>query len=69
MNGAFYAILALGPAALGPLPEEAKVLQAKLCGGETIQLDIPMQQPQAPAPCHAKGCHSGSCRKRFDPAQ
>ena len=41
MNGAFYAILALGPAALGPLPEEALARLVR----EVISTCLSLEQP------------------------
>ncbi|MFA6219774.1 MAG: hypothetical protein WC692_08335 [Erythrobacter sp.] len=70
-----FALAALLPAAIGPLPAQARSITALLCTGDgttrsvEIPLDVPMNDAPAPPPCHAKGCHAGSCRKRFDLAQ
>jgi len=66
------ATIALLPAMTGPLGgAEPASMQVPLCGGGMIS--IPLKGPLLPAdgsaPCCAKGCHSPSCRKRFDRAQ
>lgn len=59
------ALLALVPLAVGPLTTAEETLTAKLCNGGTIE--IPLKREKQPVqPCAAKGCHAGSCRKRFD---
>lgn len=69
MKDALFALAAMIPAAIGPLPVEQKPIFAELCGGGSIEFDIPQRQPRQKETCHAVGCHSGGCRKRFDPAQ
>lgn len=72
MNTALFALLSLIPVTIGPLPTGEKTISAKICSGtQTITIDIPVdpKEPQLPQPCEAKGCHAGSCRKRFDLAQ
>jgi hypothetical protein len=69
---ALFAAVALLPAMTGPLGgAERTSLQMLLCGGGAVSL--PLDGLPAPkdgtAPCCAKGCHSPSCRKRFDRAQ
>lgn len=64
--------LALLPAMIGPLEAEARNLIAPLCSGGTTIIpassgDGPPGPPQGP--CCAKGCHSGSSRKRLDRSQ
>ena len=62
------ALCALLPLALGPLPTAETNITVKLCGGGFAEIPIKHKSPPAP-PCHAKACHAGSCRKRFDLAQ
>ena len=62
------AVMALLPLAIGPLPAQARSITAQICGGGTIEIPIE-RDPQPQAPCTAKGCHAGSCRKKFDSAQ
>lgn len=72
MNTAAFALFALIPTLIGPLPAPEKTISAKICSGtRTRAIDIPVGpgKPQLPEPCEAKGCHAGSCRKRFDLAQ
>lgn len=64
-----FALVALIPAVVGPLPVEAQPITAVLCGGGLIALDIPQRERQQPEPCPGKACHAPGCRKRFDPAQ
>jgi hypothetical protein len=59
-----FAILALVPVMIGPLPAHAETITAKLCNGGTIT--IPLADGGAPVQdenCHPKGCHAGSCRE------
>ncbi len=61
------ALAALVPAMLGPLPAPAgpDALTAHLCGGRTISIPLSRREaPSAPADCHPKGCHAGTCRER-----
>lgn len=61
-----FALVALMPAMLGPLPETEQVLVVKLCAdGGIAQLAIPIgnDEPDRPDPCHSKGCHAASSRK------
>lgn len=71
MNVAIFALAALIPAMIGQVPSDdpADSVTSRLCGGGTITIPLPDRKPQAPAPCHAKGCHAQCQRKRFDPAQ
>ena len=68
---AFFAILTLLPAMTGPTAAQERQLDVALCNGGS--LSIPLNGAPEPAdgskPCCAKGCHSSSCRKRFDRAQ
>lgn len=61
-----YALSALVPMMLGPLPTSADSITARLCGGGVIQIPIDGEPEQAPdRPC-SKACHAGACRKRSD---
>jgi hypothetical protein len=66
-----FAAFALLPAMTGPLAAAERRLEVSLCSGDS--LSIPLRGAPAPdegpKPCCAKGCHSSSCRKRFDRAQ
>lgn len=60
-----FAVLALIPVMIGPLPAQAETITAKLCNGGTITIPIgngdgPVQDEK----CHPKGCHAGSCREK-----
>ncbi|QKG72127.1 hypothetical protein [Erythrobacter mangrovi] len=69
---ALLALFALLPVALGPLPAQARSITAFICSGDGISrsIEIPIDdQAPFPPPCSAKGCHAGSCRKRFDLSQ
>lgn len=65
---AWLALLSLLPIAMGPLPASAQSITAQLCNGGTITIPLKGKAP-TPPPCPEKGCHAGSCRKRFDLAQ
>lgn len=70
-----FALAALLPAMLGPLPQaERDMLVVALCGGGTIAIALSGKDrddtPTPPAPCNLKACHGGdNCRKKFDRAQ
>ena len=56
-------LLALVPAIVGPLPEQQRIISARICGnGDTVTIEIPVQPRKSPLtqPCHAKGCRSTS---------
>ncbi|WP_067738438.1 hypothetical protein [Novosphingobium naphthalenivorans] len=64
--------LALLPAMIGPLEAEARGIIAPLCGGGVVTIPAaPTDGPPGPpqGPCCAKGCHTGSSRKRLDRSQ
>ncbi len=64
-------LLAMIPAMVGPLPLAARSIVVPLCSGgvTTIPLDPPAAPGTGTTPCCAKGCHTGSSRKRLDRAQ
>jgi hypothetical protein len=62
-----FAIAALVPVLVGPLPAQSSTITAALCNGGTIT--IPLNDDDAPGKnglCHPKGCHAGSCRAQND---
>lgn len=64
------AALALLAGSLPQAPAQGATIVAQLCNGGSIT--IPMggeDQPQPPAPCPAKACHAGTCRKQIDRSQ
>lgn len=69
---ALFGTLAMVPAMIGPLEAEARALAAPLCGGGMASIPVqPVDAPPGPqqGPCCAKGCQTGSSRKRLDRAQ
>lgn len=68
MTSLWLPLAALVPMAMGPLPVSGASITAQLCGGGTVE--IPLRRDREPVlPCPEKGCHAGSCRKRFDLSQ
>jgi len=59
-----YAILALIPALIGPLPAESSAFTARLCNGGTITIPLGGDAPADDGNCHPKGCHAGNCREK-----
>jgi hypothetical protein len=58
-----YALAALVPVMIGPLPAEAgRTLTMHLCNGGTITIPLDEGTPAQDGPCHPKGCHAGTCR-------
>ena len=60
-----FALAALVPVLIGPLPAQQQAITAQLCNGGTIT--IPLSDGDAPAddgPCHPQACHAGNCRER-----
>lgn len=68
MNAALFALAALVPAMIGPLPQSERSITLGLCNGGAVSIPLPARK-DTPAPCAQKGCHAGCSRKRFDPAQ
>lgn len=58
-----FAIAALVPVLVGPLPAQSTMLTAKLCGGGEISIPLGKETPDKPD-CHPKGCHAGTCREK-----
>lgn len=59
-----FALAALVPVLVGPLPAEAQAITARLCNGGTITIPVGDDMPADDGNCHPKGCHAGSCRER-----
>ena len=62
-----FALAALVPVLIGPLPATSTTLQGKLCGGETISIPLGRKDSPDQSPCHPKGCHAGTCRSKALP--
>lgn len=71
MSPLHFAIAALIPAMIGPLPPaEGEALVVALCGGGTISIPLGGDEPIPAPPCNFKACHGGdNCRKKFDRSQ
>ena len=69
MKSLTFGIAAMIPVLTGPLPAPENALTVALCNGGSIEIPLGDRDGDAPAPCEAKGCHAGNCRKQFDPAQ
>lgn len=73
MNIAGIAVLALVPMMTGELPQDSRTITATICNGanQLVTIEIPLQRDGGtlPPPCHAKGCHAGPCRRKFDTSQ
>lgn len=57
-----FALLALVPVLVGPLPQQEKAMIAQLCNGGTITIPLGDDTPAPDPNCHPKGCHAGTCR-------
>ena len=65
MNAALpFALAALIPALIGPLPAESTAITAKLCNGGTITIPRGDDAPADDRNCHPKACHAGNCRAK-----
>lgn len=64
----FFALWALLPAALGGAVPRTMAMIVPSCGGGTVTLVIPLRpgvpRDDSDQPCCAKGCHTGSSRKK-----
>ncbi|HEX2793040.1 MAG TPA: hypothetical protein VHN58_01280 [Croceicoccus sp.] len=76
MNAALFALAALVPAMVGPLPTSepagsgrSSVLVVRLCSGGTMTIPLTPDAPERPEKCQQTACHSGCNRKRLDPSQ
>lgn len=59
-----FALAALVPVMVGPLPAQAETITAKLCNGGTITIPVGDGAPAQDGNCHPKGCHAGTCREK-----
>lgn len=59
-----FALAALVPVMIGPLPAEQQAITAKLCNGGTITIPMGGEAPAEEGNCHPKGCHAGTCREK-----
>lgn len=59
-----FAMLALIPFAIGPLPKEQQSITAALCNGGTMIIPLGDKERQPRGECLQKGCHAGSCREK-----
>lgn len=62
-----FALAALIPVLIGPLPAEEEAITAKLCNGGTITIPVSNDAPEDKGNCHPKGCHAGACREKNEP--
>lgn len=62
-----FALAALVPVLIGPLPAGADAITARLCNGGTITIPLSDDGPDDKGNCHPKGCHAGTCREKDDP--
>lgn len=64
MNPLTFALAALMPVMIGPLPAPpGKTLTMHLCNGGTITIPLDDETPAQKGDCHPKGCHAGTCRE------
>jgi hypothetical protein len=64
------ALVAMVPAMLGSQHGRGEALMLRLCGGGTLDLELPGKRaPDPDGKSCEKGCHSGCSRKRIDRAQ
>jgi hypothetical protein len=61
-----FALAALVPVMIGPLPAEHQTITATLCNGGTITIPVGDSAPAQDENCHPKGCHAGTCREKSD---
>lgn len=59
-----FALAALIPALIGPLPAESEAITAKLCNGGTITIPLGNDNPADDRNCHPQACHAGNCRAK-----
>ena len=76
MKPALFALVAIFPAMLGPLPASehanaspSSVLVVRLCNGGTTRIPLAPDAPERPEKCPQAACHAGCNRKRLDPSQ
>lgn len=59
-----FAILALIPIAIGPLPQEERTLTLSLCQGGDITIPLDDGEGGQNRDCHQSACHAGNCREK-----
>jgi hypothetical protein len=59
-----FALAALLPVIVGPLPVASQTITARLCNGGTITIPLGKDEPADDGRCHPKGCHAGTCREK-----
>ncbi|MHA7819377.1 MAG: hypothetical protein ACX930_07005 [Erythrobacter sp.] len=59
-----FAILALVPLAIGPLPQDDRTLTISLCLGGEIIIPLDGGEKKQDRDCHQQACHAGSCREK-----
>jgi hypothetical protein len=59
-----FALAALVPVLIGPLPTETTTITARLCNGGTIAIPLGNDSPAEDGRCDPKGCHAGTCREK-----
>jgi len=59
-----YALSALVPMMIGPLPASGHSITAQLCNGGTIVIPIERDGEEHEPDCRFQACHAGTCRKR-----
>lgn len=64
MSALPFALAALIPVLVGPLPAHSTAISARLCNGGTITIPLGDETPAEDRRCHPKGCHAGTCRDR-----
>jgi len=62
-----FALAALLPVMIGPLPAGPASITARLCNGGTITIPVNEEAPAPESDCHPKGCHAGTCRAKNHP--
>ena len=59
-----FALAALVPVLIGPLPAQSASLTARLCGGGEISIPLGKGSRDDQRDCHPKGCHAATCREK-----
>lgn len=65
MKTEIYALAALAPMMIGPLPASADTITAQLCNGGSLVIPIKRYGDEEPGrDCRFQACHAGTYRKR-----
>jgi hypothetical protein len=59
-----FALAALMPILIGPMPADNAAITAKLCNGGAVTIPLGDGGPSDDGQCHPKGCHAGNCRTK-----